>query len=95
MNPENLIRAAFAAASVVYVGVAFKNYRKVVRTERQKRVEIRLETEKELYAIRRSSQIIQQKIANGDYDPQIGNGRIVEQLAVDQKFYTMAERFNG
>lgn len=92
MNLNTIIRTAGAVVAVASVGVAALDYRKVVRTERAKREQISLETEKQIAAIRRAGALVEQKILAGEYDQNIKNGTIIGTIMNDQRFYTMMNR---
>ena len=92
MNLSTVIRTAGAVVAVASVGVAALDYRKVVRTERAKREQIAIETEKQIAAIKRAGAIVEQNIWRGDYDHAIHDGTIISAILTDQKFYTMMNR---
>lgn len=91
MNPLNIIRTVVAAASVIVVGITIKEHSQVVKTERAKREEIRLQMERDLLAVRRSALIVQEKIQNGDYDRNLG--AVIPAIMSDMKFYQITDRF--
>lgn len=91
MNPLSIIRTIAAAAVVVTVGVTIKDHNHIVKTERAKREEIRLNTERELLAIRRAALTVQAKIQKGDYDRNFATA--VPTIMSDMKFYQITDRF--
>lgn len=93
MNPQKLIASAIIAVGAAAAVVGAKEYFDITKTEKAKREQIRIETDKQIAAIRRASEIVKTKIQNGDYDRNILN--VIPQLRMDQDFYTMAERFDG
>jgi hypothetical protein len=93
MNPEKLIASAIVAVGAVGAFVGAKQFINITKTENAKREQIRIETDKQIAAIRRAGSIVEAKIKNGDYDSNILN--VIPQLRTDHDFYTMAERFDG
>lgn len=81
-----------AVAAAVVVGAATVDAIKVSRLERQKREQIRIETDKQIAAIRRAADIVEGKIHSGEYDRDIFSA--IPAILNDHKFYTMTERFN-
>lgn len=86
MNP---IQITTAIAGAAVVGVAIVKHSKIVKTERQKRKEIQLNLEKDLEAVRLSSEMVKRKIEKGDYDRTFNIAAILS----DMRFYQMTARF--
>ena len=92
MNPLNIIRSIAGVAAVVVVGNTIAESIQVTKTERAKREEIKLNTERQILAIKRASLKVQEKIHNGDYDSNIFAA--IPAIQSDQKFFELADRFN-
>lgn len=86
--PHNKKFIPVVAIAVAAVGLATVHSIKVHRAERQKREEIRIETEKEISAIWRAGAKVQDRIKRGEYD-----GRSFEDINKDFEFHRMTERF--
>jgi hypothetical protein len=92
MNPQNIVRAAFAAVAVVSTAVVIKDSIRTTKTERAKREQIKLNTQRELLAIARSNLVVQKKVLAGHYDRNLGNA--VSDIRTDMTFYRIVDRFN-
>jgi hypothetical protein len=90
MNLQKIAAAATVVGGVATAGVALFNFHKIVKTERQKREEIKLNTERELLAIHRAGLKVQEKIMNGDYRP---GPDTISTIMADMQFYRLADRF--
>lgn len=86
----NLVKIITATAGAVVVGKTVVDLRKITLAERKKREQIRLNSEKELAAIRRASEIVTSKIYAGHYDQ---SPNVIEAMFVDSQFYRIAARF--
>lgn len=80
-----VVFTAIAAGAFITV-----NHFKTVREERAKRAQIELNLQRDLAAIRRASEIVQEKVARGDYP--ISNGGI-EMIYNDITFFILADHF--
>jgi hypothetical protein len=89
MNPIKLI--AFATASVATVAYAAVDCVKIHKTEKKKREEIALETQKQIAAIHRAGSQVDMDIKSGRYD----RGFDMNQVLNDLRFYTMTERLES
>lgn len=76
------------AIAVAAAGLATVEYIKIRRTERQKRTDIRTETEKEIAAIWRAGAKVQERIKRGEY-----TNRSMDDIDKDFQFHRIAERF--
>jgi hypothetical protein len=92
MNPNNIIRGIFAAVAVISCAVVVKDHSKTVKTERAKREQIKLNTQRELLALARANLIVQKKVLAGDYDRNLGG--VIGDLHNDMKFFRIVDRFN-
>lgn len=93
MNPLNIIRTIAGAAAVVVVGLTVKDSIQTTKTERVKREEIKLNTERELLAIRRAGMIVQEKIRAGEYDRDFSTA--IPTIFSDLKFYQIIDRIES
>lgn len=88
VNNKTLISTAAAAAMIV-VPVTI-DYLRVRRVERAKRVQIELNLQKDLLAIRIASAKLQENIERGEYRDKVGFG--ITELMSDFEFYKMTAR---
>jgi hypothetical protein len=92
MNPKDIARVAFAGIAIVSAVVVVKDHHKVVKTERAKREQIKLNTQRELLALARANLVVQKKVLAGGYSP---NPIVAfSDMNTDMKFYRIVDRFN-
>jgi hypothetical protein len=92
MNPQNIVRAAFAAIAVVSCGVVVVDHHKTVKSERAKREQIKLNTQRELLALARANLTVQRKVLAGHYDKNFATA--VTDIRSDMTFYRIIDRFD-
>lgn len=86
--PSKEVNTAIVAAA--FVAVATVNHLKIRKQQRQIREDIRLETEKEIAAIKAAADTINEKIHAGHY-----NNKGINDLVVDSRFYRMIYRLEA
>lgn len=92
MTVQNVVRGMFAAVAVVSTVVVLKDHTKVVKKERAKREEIKLNTQRELLALARANLVVQKKVMHGDYSRNLATA--VSDIQNDIKFYRIVDRIN-